>query len=188
MMTPLPLSVNTPLPSHSHHGHGASAHFPTAPAPASPFPTRGSRRLTPEFLRPLLDSESELRRSSSSAVSATGASLYQQRSEIVMEETKEELKHIVLAKFKDGLSEQQIDEYIKEYANLVNLVPSLKAFRWGKDVGIGNKQQGFTHVFELSFESTQGIAEYISHPNHVDYANRVLPQLEKLISVDYKPT
>ncbi|XP_057806119.1 stress-response A/B barrel domain-containing protein HS1 [Salvia miltiorrhiza] len=105
-----------------------------------------------------------------------------------MEESKEEVKHILLAKFKDGLSEQQIDEYIKEYANLVNLVPSMKAFTWGKDVSIENMHQGFTHVFESSFESTQGIAEYISHPDHVDFANRLLPQFEKVLVVDYKPT
>lgn len=47
-----------------------------------------------------------------------------------MEEAKGEVKHILIAKFKDGTSEVQIEEYIKEYANLVNLVPSMKAFHW----------------------------------------------------------
>lgn len=47
-----------------------------------------------------------------------------------MEESKGEVKHLLLAKFKDGLSEQEIEAYIKEYANLVNLVPSMKAFKW----------------------------------------------------------
>ncbi|XP_047959512.1 stress-response A/B barrel domain-containing protein HS1-like [Salvia hispanica] len=105
-----------------------------------------------------------------------------------MEESKGEVKHILLAKFNDGLSEQQIDECIKEYANLVNLVPSMKAFRWSKDVSIENMHQGFTHIFESTFESTQGIAEYISHPDHVVFGNKLLTLLEKLIVVDYKPT
>ncbi|PIN23264.1 hypothetical protein CDL12_04030 [Handroanthus impetiginosus] len=105
-----------------------------------------------------------------------------------MEESKGEVKHILLAKFKEGLSEEQIEDYIKQYANLVNLVPSMKAFRWGKDVSIENLHQGFTHVFESTFESTQGIAEYISHPDHLEYANKLLPQLEKVLVVDYKPT
>ncbi|KAL7123726.1 hypothetical protein ABFS83_14G001900 [Erythranthe nasuta] len=98
------------------------------------------------------------------------------------------VKHILLAKFKQGISEDQIDEYIKQYANLVNLVPSMKSFSWGKDVSVENLNDGFTHVFESTFESTQGIAEYISHPDHVQYANTLLPQLEKVLVVDYNPT
>ncbi|KAL8026025.1 hypothetical protein ABFX02_14G002000 [Erythranthe guttata] len=99
-----------------------------------------------------------------------------------------EVKHILLAKFKQGISEDQIDEYIKQYANLVNLVPSMKSFSWGKDVSIEKLNEGYTHIFESTFESTQGIADYISHPDHVQYANRLLPQLEKVLVVDYKPT
>ncbi|XP_051150136.1 stress-response A/B barrel domain-containing protein HS1 [Andrographis paniculata] len=98
------------------------------------------------------------------------------------------VKHILLAKFKEGISDHQIEEYAKQYANLVNLVPSMKAFAWGKDVSIENMNQGFTHVFESSFESTQGIAEYVAHPDHVDFANLLLPKLEKVLVVDYKPT
>ncbi|CAI9109802.1 OLC1v1009706C1 [Oldenlandia corymbosa var. corymbosa] len=99
-----------------------------------------------------------------------------------------EVKHILLAKFKDGLSEQQIEELIKGYAKLVNLIEPMKAFKWGKDVSSECLNQGFTHVFESTFESTQGVAEYVAHPAHVEYANQLLPQLEKVLVVDYKPT
>lgn len=47
-----------------------------------------------------------------------------------MAESNGEVKHLLLAKFNEGLSEQEIEESIKQYANLVNLVPSMKAFRW----------------------------------------------------------
>ncbi|KAI5650971.1 hypothetical protein M9H77_36976 [Catharanthus roseus] len=100
----------------------------------------------------------------------------------------EEVKHILLAKFKDGVSEEQIELLIKEYANLVNLIEPMKSFQWGKDVSIENLHQGFTHIFESTFENTEGIAEYISHPAHAEYANRFLAQLDKVLVVDYKPT
>lgn len=58
----------------------------------------------------------------------------------------------------------------------------------GKDVSIENLHQGFTHVFESSFESTEGIATYISHPAHVEFATVFLEQLDKVIVIDYKPT
>ncbi|KGN57187.1 stress-response A/B barrel domain-containing protein HS1 [Cucumis sativus] len=105
-----------------------------------------------------------------------------------MGDSKGVVKHILLAKFKNGISEEQIDQLIKGYANLVNLIEPMKAFQCGKDVSIENLHQGFTHVFESTFESTQGIAEYISHPAHVEFANKFLSSLDKVIVIDYKPT
>ncbi|KAL2244340.1 stress-response A/B barrel domain-containing protein HS1-like [Sesamum indicum] len=105
-----------------------------------------------------------------------------------MEEGKGEVKHMLLAKFKEEVSEQQIEDCIKQYANLVNLIPSMKSFRWGRDVSQENLHQGITHVFESTFESTQGVAEYLSHPDHEAYGNILRPLLEKAITVDYHPT
>lgn len=51
-----------------------------------------------------------------------------------------------------------------------------------------NLHQGFTHVFESTFDSPEDIAEYVAHPHHVEFANIFLPKLEKVIVVDYKPT
>lgn len=47
-----------------------------------------------------------------------------------MGEAKGVVKHILLAKFKDGITEEQIDQLIKGYANLVNLIEPMKAFQW----------------------------------------------------------
>ncbi|XP_055811183.1 stress-response A/B barrel domain-containing protein HS1 [Solanum dulcamara] len=97
------------------------------------------------------------------------------------------VKHILLAKFKDGIPPDQIDQLIKQYANLVNLVEPMKAFHWGENVSIENFHQGFTHVFESTFDSLEGVAEYVDHPAHVEYANILLPLLEKVLVIDYKP-
>ncbi|KAI6685128.1 stress-response A/B barrel domain-containing protein HS1-like [Syzygium oleosum] len=105
-----------------------------------------------------------------------------------MEEAKGLVKHVLLAKFKDETPPDQIEQLIKGYANLVNLIEPMKSFHWGKDVSIENLHQGFTHVFESTFESTEGIAEYIGHPAHVEFANLFLPCLEKVAVIDYKPT
>ncbi|KDO72074.1 hypothetical protein CISIN_1g033887mg [Citrus sinensis] len=58
----------------------------------------------------------------------------------------------------------------------------------GKNVSIENLHQGFTHIFESTFESTEGVAEYVAHPAHVEYANLFLANLEKVLVIDYKPT
>ncbi|KAH7513520.1 stress-response A/B barrel domain-containing protein HS1 [Ziziphus jujuba] len=105
-----------------------------------------------------------------------------------MEEAKGVVKHVLLAKFKDGISEDRIQQLIKDYANLVNLIEPMKAFHWGKDVSNENLHQGFTHIFESTFESTEGVAEYVAHPAHVEYANLFLACLDKFVLIDYKPT
>lgn len=42
----------------------------------------------------------------------------------------EEVKHIVMVKFKDGVSEEQIEQLVKDYANLVKLIEPMKSFKW----------------------------------------------------------
>ncbi|XP_021725773.1 stress-response A/B barrel domain-containing protein HS1-like [Chenopodium quinoa] len=105
-----------------------------------------------------------------------------------MEETRGVVKHVLLAKFKDDISNEQIEELIKGFANLVNHIEPMKAFHWGEDVSFENKSQGFTHIFESSFESTEGVAEYVSHPKHVEFAKLYFAYLEKVLVIDYKPT
>ncbi|XP_076886546.1 stress-response A/B barrel domain-containing protein HS1 [Bidens hawaiensis] len=99
-----------------------------------------------------------------------------------------EVKHILLAKFKDGVSQQQIDDLIKGYANLVHQIEPMKSLKWGKDVSIENMNEGFTHVFESTFETVEGIATYVSHPVHVEFATLFLGHLDKVLVVDFKPT
>lgn len=47
-----------------------------------------------------------------------------------MEEAKGVVKHVLLAKFKEGISENQIEELTKGYAKLVDLIEPMKSFHW----------------------------------------------------------
>ncbi|WCJ40626.1 Stress-response A/B barrel domain-containing protein HS1 [Euphorbia peplus] len=105
-----------------------------------------------------------------------------------MESSKGVVKHIALVSFKDEIPDDQIDQLIKGFANLVNLIEPLKAFHWGKDVSKENLHQGYTHVFECSFESMEGVTEYVGHPAHGEFAKEFIPAVEKFILIDYVPT
>ena len=48
----------------------------------------------------------------------------------MMEEAKGVVKHVLLAKFKDDISPDKIEELIKAYADLVNHIQPMKAFQW----------------------------------------------------------
>ncbi|XP_050130434.1 stress-response A/B barrel domain-containing protein HS1-like [Malus sylvestris] len=104
-----------------------------------------------------------------------------------MEEAKGgELKNILMAKFKEGTSESQIEQLIESFANLVNLVEPMKSFHWGKELSIEKEEEGYIHVFETTFESVEGMAEYAIHPAHHDFAKLFLPNLEKMCSIGYR--
>jgi len=61
---------------------------------------------------------------------------------VEMEEAKGVVKHLLLAKFKDDVTAEKIEELIKGYANLVNLVPPMKSFHW------------YAFFFSFSFSSS----------------------------------
>ncbi|CAN8270227.1 unnamed protein product [Cochlearia groenlandica] len=105
-----------------------------------------------------------------------------------MAEAKGPVKHILIAKFKEEVSSEKIEELINGYANLVKLIEPMKDFHWGKDVSIENLHQGYTHIFESTFDSKEDVAEYIAHPVHVEFATMFLGSLEKVLVIDYKPT
>ncbi|XP_047335366.1 stress-response A/B barrel domain-containing protein HS1-like [Impatiens glandulifera] len=100
----------------------------------------------------------------------------------------EGVKHIVLAKFKDDVSEEKINEFIKNYSDLVNLIEPLKAFQWGTELSASNMDQGFSHVFESSFESVQGLNEFVSDSHHIAFGKSYASIFDKLVIFDYNPT
>ncbi|GAB2214540.1 hypothetical protein Droror1_Dr00018892 [Drosera rotundifolia] len=105
-----------------------------------------------------------------------------------MAESTGAVKHILLAKFKDAITSEQIDELIKGHAALVDLIEPMKSFHWGTNESTNNLHQGFTHIFESTFDSVEGVTEYLVHPAHVEFAERYLPFGENMIVVDYRST
>ncbi|GAY35613.1 hypothetical protein CUMW_017330 [Citrus unshiu] len=70
------------------------------------------------------------------------------------------VKHVVLAKFKEGTIGDEIEQVIKAFANLVNLIPTK-----GKHVSTENFHKRFlTRIFESTFERREGVTR--SHSAH----------------------
>ncbi|PRQ56577.1 hypothetical protein RchiOBHm_Chr1g0337901 [Rosa chinensis] len=47
-----------------------------------------------------------------------------------MEEAKGVVKHVLLAEFKEGVTESEIEQLIGGFANLVNLIDPMESFHW----------------------------------------------------------
>ncbi|OVA13577.1 Stress responsive alpha-beta barrel [Macleaya cordata] len=104
-----------------------------------------------------------------------------------MEGNKEEVKHILVVKFKPETSEERVEELIKEFSKLTDEIKTIKHFIWGKDESTANLHQGNTHVFQLTFQSMDDVNAYIAHPAHMAFAQQLLGATDSIILMDYKP-
>jgi hypothetical protein len=95
------------------------------------------------------------------------------------------LRHVVLFKFKDDSTPEQIREIENAFAALPSKVDVIYDLEWGTDVSVENLQQGFTHCFFVSFRSEADRAEYLPHPAHREFGQILGPHLDKVIVVDY---
>ena len=95
------------------------------------------------------------------------------------------LRHVVLFKFKDGTSSQQVREIVNAFRAMPDRVDAICDFEWGTDVSVENLQQGFTHCFLVTFRSEADRARYLPHPAHKEFGKMLGPHLDKVIVVDY---
>ncbi|MHC4728594.1 MAG: Dabb family protein [Planctomycetota bacterium] len=95
------------------------------------------------------------------------------------------LRHVVMFKFKDGTSSQQIKVIEDAFRALPDKIDAICDFEWGTDVSVENRHQGLTHCFLVTFRSEADRAEYIPHPAHKEFGNILGPHLGKVLVVDY---
>lgn len=96
-----------------------------------------------------------------------------------------QLRHVVLFKFKDGTSKQDIEKIEKAFAALPRKIPQIMGFEWGTDCSVENLAQGFTHCFILTFKNEKDRDEYLPHPEHQAFVKIVGPHLDKALVIDY---
>jgi len=94
-------------------------------------------------------------------------------------------RHVVLFKFKDGTSPEQVKEVVDAFRALKDKVDAIADFEYGTDVSTENKAQGYTHCFFVTFRDDKGRDTYLPHPAHKAFGALVGPRLDKVLVVDY---
>lgn len=95
------------------------------------------------------------------------------------------LRHVVLFKFKDDVSKEQVQEVVDAFAALPKRISEIQDFEWGTDVSVENKADGFTHCFFVSFRDEKAREVYLPHPAHQEFVKLVGPRIDKVLVVDY---
>ena len=112
-----------------------------------------------------------------------------EKKESIMEkpEKKEKvLRHVVLFKFKNESSEEDVNKLNKAFNALPDAIPVIKDFEWGINDSPENFHQDFTHCYLLTFDSEESRDSiYTPHPQHRAFVASLQPHVEKVFVVDY---
>ncbi|PSR86510.1 Stress-response A/B barrel domain-containing protein [Actinidia chinensis var. chinensis] len=94
-----------------------------------------------------------------------------------------EFKHLVVAKFKEGVV---VEELLKGMEKLVSEVDVVKSFEWGEDIeSLEMLRQGFTHAFVMTFKNKEDFTAFLSHPKHVEFSATFSTVIEKIVLLDF---
>jgi len=99
--------------------------------------------------------------------------------------TRGVVRHVVLLKFKDSASPEQVKAVEEKFRALKSRIPQILDLEWGTNVSPENHAQGFTHCFFLTFKDAAARDAYLPHPAHKEFGGSLGPVLDKVLVVDY---
>jgi len=101
-------------------------------------------------------------------------------------EVKKLLRHLVIFKFKDESSKEDVNNLNQAFNALADDIPVIKDFEWGLNDSPENFHQDFTHCYLLTFSSEEDRdSVYTPHPKHQAFVQSLQPHLDKVFVVDY---
>ncbi len=98
---------------------------------------------------------------------------------------KRQLKHVVLFKFKESATKEDIKKVEQAFSALPSKIPQIRGYEWGINNSPEGLDKGFTHCFYLTFDSEEDRAMYLPHPEHKAFGAGLGPYLEDVLVVDY---
>ena len=98
---------------------------------------------------------------------------------------KDQLRHVVLLKFKESASPEAIAKVKDAFVALKGKIPQIKDLEWGLNNSPEGLDKGFTHCFFLTFDSEEDRSIYLPHPDHKAFGGILGPVLEDVLVIDY---
>jgi hypothetical protein len=101
------------------------------------------------------------------------------------EDADKVLRHVILIEFKETATREQIEETEKRFCEMAEGIKEIRDFEWGTDVSGGERTQGFTHCFILTFANEAGRDRYRGNPLHNELRAATQPYIKKMLVLDY---
>jgi stress responsive alpha/beta barrel protein len=97
------------------------------------------------------------------------------------------VRHVVVFKYKKDAAPDKIAQVTRAFRDLKGKIPGITAFEDGINNSPEGKNLGFTHVYQLTFESVAARDAYLPHPEHKKFGELLgkLGVVEDVFVVDY---
>ena len=76
------------------------------------------------------------------------------------------VRHVVVFKFKEGATAEQIDQLTRAFGALKDSIPGIVGYEHGVNNSPEGMNQGFTHVYVFTFTDAAARDAYLVHPAH----------------------
>ncbi len=84
------------------------------------------------------------------------------------------IRHIVLFKFKQEVSEAEISGMFEELRTIEKQVPGILGITSGRSESPEKIERGYMHGFVVDFESWDALEAYQTHPDHKALGGRLV--------------
>jgi hypothetical protein len=100
------------------------------------------------------------------------------------------VRHVVVFRFKPDASPDKIQQITAAFAALKDQIPNVLSFEHGVNNSPEKLNQGFTHVYQLTFTNAAARDAYLVHPAHKAFGTLLggLGVFDGAFVVDYAPT
>ena len=104
--------------------------------------------------------------------------------------TTQTVRHVVVFKYKPEATPAQIQQITDAIRKLAASMPGILALEDGVNSSPENKNQGFTHIFLMTFKDAAARDAYLPHPDHVTFGQLLRSSgiFVDAFVVDYVPT
>jgi Stress responsive A/B Barrel Domain len=104
-----------------------------------------------------------------------------------MDSTSSIYRHIVLFAFKPHATSAQVQTVVDAFAALKSQLPSILEFEHGVNESPENLNDGFTHIFTMTFSSREAFEHsYLYELAHQAFVKGLDGLLEKALVVDFR--
>jgi len=110
------------------------------------------------------------------------------KTEEVQTEPQKVLRHVVLFKFTDASTPEDVKKVEDAFGALKGKISLIKDYEWGTNSSPENLNQGLTHCFFVTFHSDKDRDDYLVHPDHQAFVEVLKPHLDKVTVIDYWTT
>jgi hypothetical protein len=91
-------------------------------------------------------------------------------------------KHIAWFRFKDGVSDDRIEEHVRAVRSLAEIVPVVSAIEC--DRSYTDRAGGLTHCIIVTLPDRASLPLYLEHPAHVPIAEALVGDIAELRVMD----